>query len=109
MAQRTFRLTLADGGCRRAGSQMGHKRNLSHLIMRRVENRPAQRASRLTAVPAAVASGPDRGWLVDTKYKPARTLMIYALLLFMTLPPTVFSQQSNAVVPEPNLLYRTLK
>jgi len=77
--------------------------------MRRVENRPAQRASRLTAVPAAVASGPDRGWLVDTKYKPAMTLMIYALLLFMTVPTTVFSQQSNAVVPEPNLLYRTLK
>ena len=47
--------------------------------------------------------------MVDTKYKPAMTLMMYALLFYTTVPATVLNPQANAVVMEPNLYFRALK
>jgi exopolysaccharide production protein ExoQ len=74
-------------------------------------NRRSQRAPRATPISLAVASGPDRSWLVDSKYKPAMTLMFYTVLLLVTVPvpATLLHPEANNYAPEPSLLYETLK
>src|ERR1039457_2209609 len=76
-----------------------------------LRNHRSQGAPRATPIPFAVASGPDRSWLVDSKYKPAMTLMFYALLLLVTVPvpATLLHPEANNYAPEPSLLYETLK
>jgi exopolysaccharide production protein ExoQ len=76
-----------------------------------IRNRRSQRAPRATPISLAVASGPDRSWLVDSKYKPAMTLMFYALLLLVTVPvpATLLHPEANNYALEPSLLYETLK
>jgi exopolysaccharide production protein ExoQ len=80
--------------------------------MRRFENRPSQRAPRIAPLSAAVASGTERGWLVDSKYKPVMTLMMYLLLFYITVPSNVLTRQDSDVGGwgggvDP--VYRTLK
>jgi O-antigen ligase len=48
-------------------------------------------------------------WVVDTRYVTAMTWVMFALMLFMTVPGTIFSPTTNAMIPEPNLFYRSLK
>jgi len=83
--------------------------------MRRVENRPpprpserAEKRAEQRAARAATAAAGSRGWLDDSKYQPIMTLMICALLFYMTVPVTVLHPQVN-IVMEPNLFYRVLK
>jgi O-antigen ligase len=73
--------------------------------MRRVENSPAPRNPRS----AVAAAGASRSWLVDSKYQPVMTLVMYALMFMVSVPSTIFSPQFNEVEAEPNPLYRTLK
>ena len=68
---------------------------------------PSQRAPQPAAQGAA--AGAERGWLVDSKYQPLMTLMIYVLLFYMTVPTSVLTPPNAAVVVEPNLFYRLLK
>src|ERR1017187_5205055 len=79
-----------------------------------LRNHRSQRAPRATPIPFAVASGPDRTWLVDSKYKPAMTLMFYTVLLLVTVPvpDTLLHPQYGEFhnyAPEPSRLYETLK
>jgi O-antigen ligase len=79
-----------------------------------LRNHRSQRAPRATPIPFAVASGPDRSWLVDSKYKPAMTLMFYTVLLLVTVPvpDTLLHPQYGEFhnyAPEPSRLYETLK
>jgi O-antigen ligase len=83
--------------------------------MRRVENRPSPRPSERAAeraerraARAATAATSSRGWLDDSKYQPLMTLMICALLFYMTVPVTILHPEVN-IVMEPNLFYRVLK
>jgi O-antigen ligase len=77
--------------------------------MRRVENRPSQRAPRADDIARPVVAGTERGWLVDSKYQPAMTLVMYTLLLCTTVPFSVLNPEANDAVPEPNLFLRILK
>jgi O-antigen ligase len=77
-------------------------------------NRPSQRAPRATPTSFAVASGPNRSWLVDRKYTPVVTLMFYTVMLLVTVPvpDTLFHPQYGEFhnyTPEPSRLYETLK
>ena len=66
-----------------------------------------QRAAR-RAARAASASAANSGWLDDSKYQPLMTLMICALLFYMTVPVTVLHPSVNIVL-QPNPFYRVLK
>jgi exopolysaccharide production protein ExoQ len=74
--------------------------------MRRAENSPPQRAARSAA--AAVTVGTEPSWQADNKYQPLITLMMYAMMFYMTVPGTVLDVQPKDLV-EPNLYYRVLK
>ena len=78
--------------------------------MRRLENRPSQRAPRRVPRSATVAAGTGWSWLADSKYKPAMTLMMYLMLFSIAVPANVLSRQGDdTALGEPNPLYRTLK
>jgi exopolysaccharide production protein ExoQ len=78
--------------------------------MRRAENLPRQRAARSAAAGVSVGTnaGTDPRWQSDSKYQPLITLMMYAMMFYITVPGTVLDVQPKDLV-EPNLYYRVLK
>jgi O-antigen ligase len=71
--------------------------------------RAARRAARAAGAFVGTTSAATAGWVDDSKYQTLMTLMICALLFYMTVPVNAFEPQTAATVPEPNLLYRTIK
>ncbi len=77
--------------------------------MRRLENRPSQRAPRRAPPSAAAAVRTGQGWLVDSKYQFVVTLMMYVLMYYITVPSNVLTRQGSDAVGEVDPIYRTLK